>query len=289
MHVAMYMNPPEGKPSEVEPGYPFAAVAEQLRSYDLLVGNLECVAANRGSPTIPLPLVAPLHSPKALLDAGFDIVSVANNHAEDLGKLGYEDMLKRLDAAGLPYVGGYLADKSRDPMVVREVNGIKVAVLGYFNRDTADTFKDIARAHEVADVVLVFLHWGIDFSPDPTRFQRQWGRKLIDKGASAVIGAHSHIVQPEEIYEGKLIAHSLGNFVFSGMTKRGSRDGAILELDVDETGVVAHRFRPVKLDLRGAPSLNGEPRATAPMTPDKPRPLTPLGEPIDFNAVKGYR
>lgn len=289
MHVAMYMSPPEGKKPEVEEGYPFAGIAEQLRSYDLLVGNLECVVANRGSPTIPLPLVAPLHAPKALLDAGFDVVSVANNHVEDLGKLGYENMLKRLDDGGLPYIGGYLADKTRDPMVIREVNGVKVALLGWFNRGTDDSYADLDRANAAADVVIVFLHWGIDFSPHPTRFQRQWGRALIDRGADAVVGAHSHIVQPEEIHAGKLIAHSLGNFVFSGMTKRGSRDGTILELDVDTSGVLAHRFRPVRLDERGAPTVSGEPRATAPLTPDEPRPLTPMGEPIDFAAVKGYR
>ena len=286
MHVAAYMNPPEGKPSEVEPGFPFAAVQSKLRSYDYLVGNLECVVANRGKPTIPLPLVAPLHSPNVLLDAGFDLVSVANNHVEDLGKDGYRDMLKRLTEAKLPFVGGYLVDDSQDPMVVTEVNGIKIAVLGYFNRKTEQTYRDLERAQKLADVVLVYLHWGIDFSPHPTRFQRQWGRALIDHGASAVIGAHSHIIQPEEIYKGKLIAHSLGNFVFSGMVKRGSQDSAILELEVDKSGVVSHRYQPISIDERGAPSLNGPPTTEPPLTPNRPRPLTALGKPIDFGAIR---
>lgn len=286
MHVAAYMKAEPGSPDAQEPGYPFAAIAERLRSYDLTVGNLECVVANRGSPTIPLPLVAPLHAPQVLLDAGFDVVSIGNNHAEDLGKAGYDDMRKRLAAAGLPFVGGYLTDPTVDPMVVRDVGGVKVAILGYFNRDTADTVADLKRANELADVVIVFIHWGIDFSPHPTRFQRQWGRAMIEHGADAVVGAHSHIVQPEELHQGKLIAHSLGNFVFSGMIKRGSRDGAILELDVDRSGVVGHRFQPVRLDERGAPSLRGEPSKTAPLTPNEPRPLTALGKPIDFDAVR---
>jgi poly-gamma-glutamate capsule biosynthesis protein CapA/YwtB (metallophosphatase superfamily) len=286
MHVAVFMQAEPGSPDAQEPGYPFAAVAERLRSYDLTVGNLECVVANRGSPTIPLPLVAPLHAPQVLLDAGFDVVSIGNNHAEDLGKAGYDDMRKRLTAAGLPFVGGYLTDPTVDPMVVRDVGGVKVAIIGYFNRDTADTYADLKRANELADVVIVFIHWGIDFSPDPTRFQRQWGRAMIEHGADAVVGAHSHVVQPEEIHEGKLIAHSLGNFVFSGMIRRGSRDGAILELDVDRSGVVAHRFQPVRLDERGAPSLVGSPTPTAPLTPNEPRPLTPMGKPIHFETER---
>jgi poly-gamma-glutamate capsule biosynthesis protein CapA/YwtB (metallophosphatase superfamily) len=109
---------------------------------------------------------------------------------------------------------------------------------------------------------------------------------MIEHGADAVVGAHSHIVQPEELHQGKLIAHSLGNFVFSGMIKRGSRDGAILELDVDRSGVVGHRFQPVRLDERGAPSLRGTPTTSAPLTPDEPRPLTPMGKPIDFSTVR---
>jgi poly-gamma-glutamate capsule biosynthesis protein CapA/YwtB (metallophosphatase superfamily) len=286
MHVAAYMKAEPGSRDAQEPGYPFATIAERLRSYDLTVGNLECVVANRGSPTIPLPLVAPLHAPQVLLDAGFDVVSIGNNHAEDLGKPGYDDMRKRLAAAGLPFVGGYLTDPRVDPMVVKDVGGVKVAILGYFNRDTADTYADLKRANDVADVVIVFIHWGIDFSPHPTRFQRQWGRAMIEHGADAVVGAHSHIVQPEELHQGKLIAHSLGNFVFSGMIKRGSRDGAILELDVDRSGVVAHRFQPVRLDERGAPSLRGTPTTSAPLTPDEPRPLTPMGKPIDFTTVR---
>jgi hypothetical protein len=120
------------KPSTpLEPGYPFGKVQDRLRAYDLLVGNLECVVTNRGQPTIKKPLKAPLDSGKRLLDAGFDVVSVANNHVQDMADAGYADMMARLDADGLPYAGGNLVDKSRSPTVVKDLGGVRVAVIGH--------------------------------------------------------------------------------------------------------------------------------------------------------------
>lgn len=250
---------------DAPPGYPFHHVAERLQRYDLLVGNLECVVATQGQPRVPIPLTAPPSAPARLLDAGFDLVSVANNHSLDRGPVAYRETLARLDAAGLAYVGHTYVDFDRKPWVVRELGGLRVAIVGHHNRDPALAASDVRRARGEADVVIVFVHWGEEFTPEPTREQRRMGRLLVEAGAHAVVGAHAHVVQPVEEHLGRPIVHGLGNFVFAGMVRRGARTGALLELDVDPTGVVARRFVEVAIDERGTPRLVGEPTVDPPL------------------------
>ncbi|MBL8742591.1 MAG: CapA family protein, partial [Myxococcales bacterium] len=145
---------------------------------------------------------------------------------------------------------------------------------------------DIKEARAKADVVIAFLHWGVEYSRDPTRLQRQWAHELIDNGADVVVGGHAHIVHRDEIYKGKVISYSLGNFVFSGMVKKGSRTGSVLELEVDESGVVGHGYRTITIDERGAPEWVDERTSEPVLDPPGERPLTALGKPIDFHALK---
>lgn len=268
VHIAAYLEGVESPKDPLPAGYPFHDVAEQLRSYDLAIGNLECVVTNKHTKRTPKTLTASLKSPQALLDAGFDAVSVANNHTLDMSWPGYFDMLERLDAAKLPRAGVHSEEKKEAELVL-ESKGIKIAVVGHFKRDKKLALEDVARAKTKADVVIVFVHWGNEYEVDVAPDQRAWGHTLIDAGADAVVGAHPHVVQPEEIYNGKLIAYSLGNFVFPLMWKAGTSNGALLELDVAKTGVVDHRYRRVKLDPSGAPALVGEPTKTPPLSPPK--------------------
>lgn len=256
--------------------FPFGDVSERLRGYDLLVGNLECVVSTKGEPTIREPLVAPGETPKLLLDAGFDLVSIANNHTLDMSAAGYFEMLEKLNAAGLLFFGSTAADHARDPVVVKEVDGVRIALIGHMNREEKRAIEDVMRARARADVVIVFEHWGVEYALYPVLHQRLLGRTLIDAGADAVLGAHAHVVQPIEIYKNKLVAYGLGNFVFSSMVRRGTHTGAVLELDLDKRGIVAHRFRSVTIDAEGAPHWGGEPTNEPTLDPPGPRPLGPL-------------
>jgi len=279
MHVAAWL---EGAPARppLEPGYPFGGVADRLRSYDLLVGNLECAVTKGGTARRPKPLKGFLGAAELLAGVGFDAVSVANNHTLDFGVDGFDDTLAHLRDAGLPFFGAHfdVGHGSTDPVLVLTSHGIRIAFVGQYERSMKDAVADVARAKAQADVVLVFPHWGIDYVVDPILHQRRMGRRLIDAGADAVIGAHPHVVQPEEVYKGRLIAHSLGNFVFSGMSTPESRNGALIELDVTKTGVVGHRYRRVSLDLRGAPHFVGDATAEPPLA-KRPRPMRML--PLD--------
>lgn len=260
-----------------QPDFPFGDVAERLRSYDLLVGNLECVITTQGEPTSREPLLAPLETPKLLLDAGFDLVSIANNHTLDMSRAGYLEMLGRLDAAGLAHFGSTTADPQRDPIVIREVQGIRLALIGHFNREEKRAVEDVARARAKADIVIVFEHWGVEYSHVPVLYQRLLGRTLIDAGADVVVGAHAHIVHPIEVYKNRLLAYGLGNFVFSSMVRQGTHTGAVLELELDRGGIRTRRFRAVHIDARGAPHWHGEVMEEPMLDPPGPRPLGPLG------------
>lgn len=259
-----------------QPRFPFGDVAERLRTYDVLVGNLECVVATRGQPTIREPLVAPPETPNLLVEAGFDLVSIANNHTLDMSSAGYFEMLAKLDAAGLVHFGSTTADPLRDPIVIREARGVRIALIGHMNREEKRAIEDIARARAKADVVIVFEHWGVEYALAPVRHQRLLGRTLIDAGADAVVGAHAHVVQPIEIYKNRLIAYGLGNFVFSSMVRQGTHTGAVLELEMDKHGIVVHRFRAVHIDEQGAPHWRGEPTQDPELDPPGPRPLGSL-------------
>lgn len=259
-----------------EPTFPFAGVAERLRSYDVLVGNLECVVTTLGEPSVREPLFAPAETPKLLVDAGFDLVSIANNHTLDMSKAGYFEMLEKLDAVKLKHFGSTTADHLRDPVVIHEIEGIRVALIGHHNREEKKAIEDVGRARASADIVIVFEHWGIEYAQYPMRHQRLLGRTLIDAGADAVVGAHAHVVQPIEIYKNKLIAYGLGNFVFSSMVRQGTHTGAVLELDLEKSGIVARRFRSVIIDDRGAPRWNGEATEEPVFEPPGPRKLEKL-------------
>ena len=244
----------ETKPTPpIEPGYPFNRVAERLRGYDLMVGNLECVVSPGGTRTRKFPLRGSLKTPDLLVEAGFDVMNVANNHQNDLGQGAYEDGLARLRKVGLEISGDMFG--GHDPTLVRKVGGLEIAIVGIYNKKRAEAVELVKEAKKRAPLVIAFLHWGDDYRSRVTESQRVIGRAIIDAGAECVVGAHAHVVQPEESYKGKLIAYGLGNFVFTGMAARGTRNGALLELDLDETGVVAHRYRKVRVDDQGIPTF----------------------------------
>ncbi|MEP7123676.1 MAG: CapA family protein, partial [Byssovorax sp.] len=237
-------------------GYPFAGVAERITAADLAIGNLECVVSPLGvpKPTAPVTFRAPELAFAAIQRAGFDIVSVANNHVLDYGPEALDDMVARLDRAGLPHIG--VGRRSVDPeaLLIREIRGLSIGFLGYFDVDVEKACRDVARARASVDLVVVFNHWGVEAQQSPLGAQQTFGRALVDAGADLVVGAHAHVLQPEEWYRGKLIFYGLGNFVFAGMGfDEQHRVGGLLEVDLKRRGVVARRLYRTRLDDTGAP------------------------------------
>jgi poly-gamma-glutamate capsule biosynthesis protein CapA/YwtB (metallophosphatase superfamily) len=207
-----------------------------------------------------------------VLKRHLDVVSVANNHVGDFGRDAFTEMLGHLDASGIPRVGGgrNLAEAHR-PLVI-EKHGLRIALLAYdefFPRsfeagpdrpgsawsDDEQVADDIrrARTEHRADLVIPFMHWGSEGEPVANARQRQLARRMIDAGADAVVGAHPHVVQDAEVYRGKPVVYSLGNFVFDGFDSLDQRTGWMLFLTVDRKGVRQWHVEPVRTDVDGVP------------------------------------
>ena len=212
---------------------PFTEFDSIFQHADAAVCNLECVLAGGGEQVLkPYTFRGPKEA-VPLLKRHFSAVCLANNHTGDFGRDALSRQLTMFDAAGLRYFGGGRnRHDARRPLIL-ERNGVRIALLGYDgfpprsfaagdNRPGAawltegDVVADIRAAHDRrgADVVIPFLHWGREGSPEPKPSQRELARHLIDAGASAVVGAHPHVTQTVEVYKGRPIVYSLGNFVF---------------------------------------------------------------------------
>ena len=238
--------------------FPFLKIADDLKKADVLIGNLEGPISDKGKK------VGSIYSfrmdPKSiegLKFAGFDILSVANNHVFDYGREAMEDSFKRLREAGIDILGGGFNEKEACEPLIKEIEEIKIAFLAFTN--LGSTFwsaekgksgicwlekekmeEKIKEAKKMADIVIVSFHFGEEYFSKPTEFQALISKSAIDAGADLVIGHHPHVIQEIENYKGKYIAYSLGNFIFdqkfSDQTMKGLmlkvliRDGKISEV-----------------------------------------------------------
>lgn len=268
----------ERVPSEVGAGYPFTHVAERLRAADLMVGNLECVASTKGSlATDHNPFRCHASTIENLKQSGFDLMSVANNHALDFGPSGLQGMIDNLEAGGLPHFGRETFGGKPQAPYVFEKNGLRIGLLAYYW--PPKTMRDVEAARPGVDVLIAFMHWGREDQPEPLLMQKRLARKLIDAGCDSVVGTHAHVMQPTAWYDGKFIAYGLGNFVFSGMnhTER-HRTGGLLELDIYPDRRIVPRLSTIRLDEAGAPRFVRPPDEVPVATPPPGGGAAPDGE-----------
>jgi poly-gamma-glutamate capsule biosynthesis protein CapA/YwtB (metallophosphatase superfamily) len=250
-------------------GWLYAPIADLLSQPDLTFANLETpIAPESSAGTREFVFNAPPEALGALRRAGIDVVSVANNHAFDQGRPGFEETLRRVEAAGLRAVGAGPADRPAGPVHV-EAGGLDLAFLGwahFFNQEgnacpppraggpacLQAALLERARAVEAvrdaaahADAVVVSLHWGTEYEQQPRAEDVELAHQLADAGALVVLGHHPHVLQPVELYRRAdgttaVIAYSLGNFVSNqsrkyvhGVTPEkvaATRDGALLRV-----------------------------------------------------------
>lgn len=184
-----------------------------------------------------------------LREMSVDAVSLANNHALDFGTDALLDTCDTLDAAGILHTGAGKDLEEAKRAVEIEIQGKKVAMIGatrvipvaewatYGNTpgmlaayDPKILLGEVERLAETQDYVIVFIHWGIERAERPESYQRELGQKLIDAGADLVIGAHPHVLQGIEYYQGKPIVYSLGNFIFGSSIPKTM----LLEVKIEE-------------------------------------------------------
>jgi poly-gamma-glutamate synthesis protein (capsule biosynthesis protein) len=230
--------------------FPFNYTGSFLRGFDLTVGNLECVVSTLGSPEPKqFTFEANPIGFQRLVDAGFRVVSVANNHSGDYGKAAFADMLQNLSQYAITPIGGGMTYAEAHSPIFRVVRGTTIGFLAYCEIGP-DYFAatttvpghawlepnamraDIAAARPMCDFLIVFTHWGIEYTTVETSHQQDMAHLAIDAGADLVVGCHPHVIQPNEIYRGKPIVYSLGNFVFDYMTNPLTSSCNVLTLSI---------------------------------------------------------
>lgn len=256
--------------------FPFLKIADDLAEADLLFGNLEGPISDKGTK------VGSIYSFRAnpeaiegLEFAGFDVLSLANNHAFDYGREALEDTFSRLKEAGIDYVGAGPDAEKAFGLVIREVNGLKIGYLAYTNlgpkawragqsspglawvneESFAELKKNISLARAKSDILIVSIHAGEEYIKEPTPFQASFSRLAIDSGADIVIGHHPHITQKSEEYNGGYIFYSLGNFVFDQSFSSQTMQGQIVKVLIEDGKIKEALPVDVKLNESFQPEL----------------------------------
>ena len=262
--------------------FPFENTREILERGDITFGNLECVISTNGTPAEGRKWTfrAPPECVDGLLWAGYDVVSLANNHVLDYGPVSINDTMAILNHSEINYTGLWMrGDIENDPIPRLQVflrNGIRFGFLAYSDRiptgygattdragpapadlDLIET--DIAYARDRADVLLVSVHWGTGtyYVKTPIEKQINISRAIIDAGADVVIGHGPHVLQDMEAYNGKLIIYSLGNFVFDSSNPECQRT-FIVTVTMKGEEIETLKLTPTKrIDYQSTPLNKG--------------------------------
>jgi len=247
--------------------WPFLSIADFLKSADITFGNLETTISDRGRNVGSIySFRADPKSVEGLTYAGFDALSVANNHMGDWTQQAMEDTFALLEANNIAVIGGGSTQEDAHTAKIIEKNGVRFAFLGYTDLgaryaeavgeetgiawlDKETMVADIQKAKSASDVVVVSVHMGEEYQLTANTRQRDIASAALNAGATLFIGHHPHVVQNTERKENGYIAYSLGNFVFDqsfsaetmeGLAMKATFEGANLK-NVEEIPIAISR------------------------------------------------
>lgn len=220
----------------------FEKISPTLLENDLVVANLE-------GPITPNKSVSAGTAPgstdnyyftfdpsvaETLFKQNIRIVSLGNNHILNFGRQGLASTKNYLDKAKVGYFGAPDYPKSAS---IR-INGIDITFISYNefsalqDLEPLSTVEEIEKAKGFSDIIIVYCHWGVEYSLTPTEQMKTLGRQFIDAGADLVVGAHPHVLETPDFYNQKRIYYSLGNFIFDQYFNESVRTGMALEVKI---------------------------------------------------------
>ncbi|MEH2449809.1 CapA family protein [Nostoc sp.] len=255
------------------------SVKTQLQGSDILFGNFESNLTNYPytAKDISRGQVFAFRSPPAyaqlFAEAGFNVFNMANNHAMDFGPVGFKDTKKNLEAVGIATLG------HKNQILYLEANNISVAMIGFSPYEIYNSIHNlgvaqalVAKAKKKAKIIVVSMHAGAEGTgalqvKNQTEFfygenrgnSIKFARNMIDAGADLVLGHGPHVPRAMEIYKGKIIAYSLGNFLGyrTLSTNAQTGDSMILEVKLNPAGnLVSSKIIPVRMDRQGIPHID---------------------------------
>ena len=246
----------------------FTEVSNLIKDHDLAYYNQE---SNIGGKSLGLSAYPRFNSPEEIgddmLNLGFNLISLANNHTMDKGEKGVINSVNYWKTKpGVYYTGQALSWQDReDNIKILEKNGIKYAFFSYttvtngllpptgkeyliniYSKEKAQS--DINKVKDKADFIIVAMHWGEEYTTNPSSNQKQVANDLSKMGVNLIIGNHAHSLQPVEMINDTLVFYALGNFIAAQETP-DKQTGAIVSLNVkkDDSGKIT--FNNVKADL----------------------------------------
>lgn len=210
--------------------YPFEKTASFLSAADITFGNLEspfsknCPVIGTGSFTF----CADYRSVEGLLFAGFDVLSLENNHILNFGQAGLEQTKELLTGNNISY-------SDANNLTIKQFNNLSFGFLSFtYDKNLDQALAKVETEKDRVDILIVSLHWGNEYQKEPSKPQKELAHKLIEAGAKVVIGHHPHVTQPTEEYGDGLIFYSLGNFVFDQMWSQETRKGLVAKITFEE-------------------------------------------------------
>lgn len=254
---------------------PLADVAGLLDDADITVGNLESPLSDGGAKNTAKDVTfrGDPRGIEGLRAAGFDFLSLGNNHVLDYGPDALADTTSALQSAGIGYAGAGADKTAAWTPAVRDVNGTTVAFLSFSHilpagfvatdskaglaagRGNMEAVSSAIReAKDRYDYVLVSFHWGVEYEDFANGEQVRDARMAVDAGADMVLSHHPHVIQGIEYYDGRLIVYSTGDFVFDHYSRK-TGESFILDAELGPGGVTAVTCTPVYLDSHGAPAV----------------------------------
>lgn len=220
----------------------FQKVEKLFQSEDLVVGNLEGPITDKSSVSITSAFGSkenyvftfPPETAEELFKENIKLVNIGNNHILNQGEAGLADTKKYLSDAKVDY---FEDPNEAESVKYYALSHLKIAFVNY-NQFVADaknkTLREIENAKtQGADTIILYAHWGTEFESDPGVKIKNLAREFIDAGADIIIGSHPHVIQPKEIYKGKIIYYSLGNFIFDQYFRDDTQKGMGVEATVD--------------------------------------------------------
>lgn len=250
---------------ELGADYPFDSVANVIREEDIAVANLESPLTVGGkAQKKKYTFAAPPSYIDGPVHAGFDLFTLANNHILDFGVDGLNSTLNTLRKTGVLFCGAGMnyAEATKPAIIMRD--GIRFGFLAFSLTypesfwakpgkagtayvDCPNLGKIIRETKKSVDIVVVSFHWGGEYRERLKPYQVKYAHQAIDAGADIVIGHHPHTLQGLEIYRGKLIAYSLGNFIF-GTRNPKAYYGALLKAWFSEKALVDAEIIPISVN-----------------------------------------
>lgn len=236
--------------------YLFSCVEPLLSSADVVVANLEGPITSNPSKSVGSAVgglnnytfTFPTTTADLLRRHNIWIVNIGNNHIMNFSRAGLLETKEWLTRAGVTFFGD--PDSLENDKVARvSISGIPLSFVNWSDWTSDKTDHTVAQVRAEAQsgrVVIVYTHWGEEYKP-ATELEKRLAHDFVDAGAAIVIGSHPHVVQEHEIYQGKDIYYSLGNFIFDQYWEEAVRNGLLLDLTISKDGTVGVKEIPIEL------------------------------------------